>query len=68
METSRLRGIHQEMLLVQDIEVREALIMSSQMVKFIEDLCYVILLDVHMGRFLQNLVIVHWEGYLVQIV
>ena len=63
-----LRGIHWEILLVQDLELREAPLVTAQMVRFIEDLSYVLLLTNYMGRFLSHLGKVHWGGYLVQIV
>ena len=47
-----LRGIHWEMLLIQDLELREALIMADQIVRFIDELRCVLLLDYHTGRFL----------------
>ena len=62
-----LMGLHREMLLFQDLELRWALLMSDQMVRFIEDLRYEILSDSHMGRFIEKLGKEHWEGYLVQI-
>ena len=57
-----LRNIHWDMLLVQDIEIREALLMADQMVRFLEDLTYVIILYAQMGRLLANWGKVHWEG------
>ena len=62
-----LRGIHWEMILVQDIELREDFMMSDDMVRFLEDLGYVTLVAAQMVRFLENLGKFHWEGYLVQI-
>ena len=62
MEMAMLRNIHWDMLLVQDIEIREALLMADQMVRFLEDLTYVIILYAQMGRLLANWGKVHWEG------
>ena len=50
-----LRGIQWDMLLLQDIETREALLISAQMVRFLEDLRYLIMLVAQMGRLLENL-------------
>ena len=49
-----LRGIQQDMLLLQDIETREALLMSTQMVRFLEELRYLIMLVAQMGRLLEK--------------
>ena len=48
------------MILFQDIELREALIMAYQMMRFLEDLRYVILLGDQMGMFMSNLGKFHW--------
>ena len=43
------------MLLIYDLELREALMMADQIVRFITDLRCVLLLDYHTGRFLAKL-------------
>ena len=63
-----LSGIYWEMLLVQDIELGEAILMASEMVGFLEDLGYLILVTDQMGRLLENFGRVHCEGYFVNIV
>ena len=49
-----LRGIQWDMLLLLDIEMREALLMSTQMVRFLEELRYLIMLVAQMGRLLEK--------------
>ena len=56
------------MLLIQDIELSEALLMVVYMVIIIEYLRYSILMVSQMGSFVAILGIFCWEGYLIQIV
>ena len=57
-----LRGIHWEKILVQDLELREALLVPAEMERFLEDLGDVLLMADQMGRFLENLGKFHWGG------
>ena len=68
MNMAILRVIHWEMLLLNDIELREAIMMADEIVRFIGDLGYVILVADQMARFLANSGRFHWKGYLMQIV
>ena len=56
------------MLLVHDLEAREALLMSVQMVRSLEGFIYVLLVVFQMGSFLVILVKIHCDEELVQIV
>ena len=63
-----LNNLHWKMIFVKYLELREALMMSYHMVRFLEELMYVLLLAPQMGRFLLNMGKLQWGGYLVQIV
>ena len=62
-----IRVIHWEIYLVQDLELRNSIMMAFQMVKIIEGWRYVPLVVSQMGTLLLILVKVHWVGYLVHI-
>ena len=56
------------MLLVKDLELREALLIGVNMLRIHEGLRYVILVVYQIGSFVVIFGEIHWEEYLVQIV
>ena len=52
MEMAIIRGLHWGIILVQDIEPREALLVEVYMLRIIEDLRYVLLVVSKIGSFM----------------
>ena len=59
MYMESMRGIHWDIVLVQDQYLREALLMAINMVRIIEGFMYILLLVSQMGSFLVILGKVH---------
>ena len=60
---ARMRGLQWDMILVQELELREAILMVMHMVRILEGLMYVLLVVYQIGIFLVILGKIHWEGF-----